>query len=78
MSFNTTYLDYREEMQSNYASVVVGVKLGGTQILIPGDLEAGGVDELINLGKMPQKESQAVRILVAPHHGSETAVIKPT
>lgn len=73
ISFQYGMLDYSEELGENNSSVVLSLEYGITQILIPGDIEAMGVEQLIALGKMPKPKQNAVRILVAPHHGSETA-----
>lgn len=70
---NTFLYHTGEQNEHNNLSVVVSVKLGGVQLIIPGDLEEEGVDSLITLGWMPAAYPQSYRILVAPHHGSKEA-----
>ncbi|MCL5073500.1 MAG: hypothetical protein M1308_21795 [Actinobacteria bacterium] len=73
ITFKTTYLDFKEGMNINNASVVVNIEFAGTHILIAGDLEADGAKELISLGKLLKPDENSYKILIAPHHGSETA-----
>lgn len=66
------YLDYREGLESNSCSVVTSVTFGNTQIIIPGDIEGDAVLELKALNKLPGRIGEN-RILIAPHHGRESA-----
>lgn len=66
------YLDYRDGLESNNCSVVTSIAFGKTQIIVPGDIEGDAVTELKELGKLPGRIGEN-RILVAPHHGRESA-----
>ncbi len=48
----------------NANSLVLGVEFGGKRVLLPGDLEAAGVDRLL------AQEPYDCDVLLAPHHGS--------
>ena len=48
----------------NANSVVLAVDYGGREILLPGDLEAPGLDDLL------AEEPRHCDVLLAPHHGS--------
>ncbi len=69
----TRCLNFDEGMDINDASVVSNILFGKTQFLIPGDLSKDGFDKLITCGMAPVVIDNAVRILVAPHHGRESA-----
>lgn len=73
VEFQTTFLPYMNDKDFNNSSIVVGIRFGSTQLLIPGDLEEKGVTALINNGQMVQPNLSCFRILIAPHHGSSTA-----
>lgn len=51
----------------NEASVVLMIEYAGRRILLTGDVEKGGLDELL------ATEATPVDVLASPHHGSRTA-----
>lgn len=67
------HLDYRDGLDSNNSSLIVSVEFGKTQFIIPGDIEGSAVLEMQATGKLPQPLNNAYRILIAPHHGRESA-----
>ena len=56
----------------NNHSLVTCMSYNGTKILIPGDCEKAGWNELLELYSF-QKAVYGTRLLVAPHHGLESA-----
>ncbi len=70
---NSTFLSFLEGKTLNNTSLVVEIKFGTTQFIIPGDLEEEGAALLIDSGRMFIRDMNRYRILVAPHHGSSTA-----
>ena len=74
VNFDHTHLHYNEaDKEFNNASVVFTAQFNKFQILIPGDLEGSGAEELIKKRTLPSAIDGAWRILIAPHHGRESA-----
>ncbi len=73
LTIKTDYIEYEDGMDINDASVVTNILFGNTQLLIPGDLSEVGFNKLALAGKAPAVIDRATRILVAPHHGRESA-----
>jgi len=51
----------------NANSIVLQITYGGRNLLLPGDLEAAGLEQLL------KRPSRSTAVLMAPHHGSRTA-----
>lgn len=69
----TIFLPYQGKNDFNNASIVASVKFGSIQLIIPGDLAEEGAASLIDTGQMVAPAMNCFRLLVAPHHGSDTA-----
>jgi len=62
--------DLMNESYCNNISIVVYVRINGTKILIPGDLQKLGMEKLINTNTSFRNIiKEGVDILIAPHHG---------
>ena len=59
-------------LSSNNRSCVVLVTVGGSRILLPGDIEASVERQLVEQGLLPD-----IDVLIAPHHGSKTSSTQP-
>ena len=58
--------DFRSD-KDNATSVVLSIEYAGRRILLTGDLESNGLDELLS------REPMYVDVLLSPHHGSRAA-----
>ncbi|MFA6416438.1 MAG: hypothetical protein WCW56_03040 [Candidatus Paceibacterota bacterium] len=73
LSAQIVHLDYDPNLDVNDASIIVSLCFGNTQIIIPGDISDAGVTRMIERDLMPKPIDNGVRILIAPHHGRESA-----
>ena len=62
--------ELKTESYCNNISIVVYVRINGTKILVPGDIQKAGMDYLINTNTSFRSIlHEGVDILITPHHG---------
>ncbi|ETN92264.1 ComEC family competence protein [Gammaproteobacteria bacterium MOLA455] len=57
-------------LRGNNSSCVLRIRWRDIQVLLPGDIESGAENELLDSGWL---DSAQVDLLIAPHHGSKTS-----
>ncbi len=69
VQFSFLHPGSRQENSKNNRSCVLQIQYAGQSILLPGDIESGVEQRLLDNGEL----LTPVTLLVAPHHGSKTS-----